>query len=289
MEKTYSQCPSCNSAKKELFAQESFANKNYQISRCSECKLIYTSYQSDDTNEYYGHSAEAWHKKYDPILKGTIKHDRDINYLEEVSIVSQFASEGRYLDIGCNAGWLLGYLKSQTKLELYGLEPSKLLSQIASERLGIKVFNDYVKDGVLPLQYFDFMSMTDVFEHIPNPNEVLTILKNSIKPNGYLMIKVPNGKFTAMKYKLRHLIAPLLNQKDQFNAKEHLIHFDPTNLKSLLQRHGFQVKKVVVPKPIQTKGSSSISIFGRTLVYNLSKLNLLPSQDILVVAQNKLN
>lgn len=287
MEKLYEHCPGCSQSNKKLFATESFKGKKYEVSQCLECNLLYTSYQSDDTNDYYGHNYEAWQEKYGKILNGQLKHDRDLNYLEEVSLVQQFANDGKYLDIGCNAGWLLGYLKTHTKFELYGLEPSKVLSQIAREQLGIKIFNDYVRENVLPENFFDFMSMTDVFEHIPNPNQVLSILKKSLKPAGHLMIKVPNGEFTRFKFNFQFLAGPLMNNSDHFNAKEHLIHFDLKNLKLLLERNGFEVKKVVVPKPVQTRGSSKISILGRSIVYGLSRLNLFPAQDLLVVAQKK--
>lgn len=288
MEKIYEHCPSCAKTEKKLVAAETFKGQKYEISRCLNCDLVYTTYQSDDSNEYYGHSYEAWRKKYADIVDGKIKHDRDLNYLEEVSIIKELTkNHGRFLDVGCNAGWLLGYLQKHTNLELYGLEPSKLLSQIAQERLNIKIFNDYARPGVLPENFFDCISMTDVFEHIPNPNDVLSVLNTALRPCGHILIKVPNGRFTQFKYRLRYLFQPLLNQKDHFNAKEHLIHFDLKNLKLVLEKNDFQAKRVIVPKPIQTRGSSKISEIGRNVVYHLAKMNVLPAQDILIIAQKR--
>lgn len=285
MEKKYD-CLNCGSQNHTVIARESYRGNNYAISHCQSCNLVFTSFQSHDANQgYLGHTRETFFKKYGAIIEGKILHDRDQNYMEEVKLISEFVQSGNYLDVGCNAGWLLGYLKKHTSLNLHGLEPSPMLASICQEVVGAKVFNAYVEPNILPQNHFQFVSMTDVFEHLPNPNQVLSVLSKAIAPNGYLMIKVPNGSFTLLKYRLSQFFPFLVRESDQFNAKEHLGHYTVSLLTEILTKNNFTVKRVHRPLPIQTRGSSQFILTMRALVYRLSQFNIIPAQDILVIAQ----
>ena len=235
------------------------------------------NYDNQDEKKFYS--------KYGSILEGKCLHDRHENYLEEISIVKKYVLQGRYLDVGCNAGWLLQYLKQETSLELYGLEPSKFLAQLAEKRLGIKIINRYIEKDVLESEYFDFISMTDVFEHIPEPHPVLELLHKSLKKGKYLMIKVPNVKFTYLKYRIKKFFPFLIMAKDSFDAKEHMIHYSKESLKRVLKDNGFKVIKEMIPKPVQTRNSPRATLWSRRIIYSLAKAKLFPSQDLLLVAQ----
>ena len=235
------------------------------------------NYDNQDEKKFYS--------KYGSILEGKCLHDRHENYLEEISLVKKYVLQGRYLDVGCNAGWLLQYLKQETSMELYGLEPSKFLAQLAEKRLGINIINRYIEKDVLESEYFDFISMTDVFEHIPEPHPVLELLHKSLKKGKYLMIKVPNVKFTYLKYRIKKFFPFLIMAKDSFDAKEHMIHYSKESLKRVLKDNGFKVIKEMIPKPVQTRNSPRATLWSRRIIYYLAKAKLFPSQDLLLVAQ----
>ncbi len=279
-------CPVCTSVHHVKIAEEIYSEELFEISRCSNCTVLFTSYSSKDYNiNYHTPDESKFNGKYGAILKGNRLHDRHENYLEEVALVCEHFTRGRYLDIGCNAGWLLGYLQKHTALDLYGLEPSHFLADLTAKRLNIKVYNDYVREGVLEKDYFDFISLTDVFEHIPKPHEVLQVARDALKKNGKIMIKVPNGDFSLLKYRLRFLGNLLIRRQDVFDAKEHFIHYNKSALEYVLRNNGFKIVSCIVPKPIQTAGSKKATILMRSLIYRLAKLGMFPPQDILCIAE----
>jgi 2-polyprenyl-3-methyl-5-hydroxy-6-metoxy-1,4-benzoquinol methylase len=282
-----SQCPACNSSRAEIVTKEYLNDDEFQISRCSDCDLTYTSYQSRDHNEGYKADRATFMAKYQDILNRKRLHDRHKNYLEEVGVIKRHVQQGRLLDVGCNAGWLLGYLKENTNLELYGLEPSKTLAEVTKERLGVSVTNNYLIDGVFEENYFNFLTMTDVFEHVANPNTVLQVVHKILKPGGKVLIKVPNGRFTLMKQSIKNirLLDFAIYGEDIWDAKEHLIHYSKPTLEKVLEKNGFKVVEWHTPLPIQTRGSSLITKLGRQVVYWGGQSALIPSQDLMVIAE----
>ncbi len=286
MSEKISACPACKSEDFKKIATEEHQNKHYEISECTGCGLYFTSSQDSDANQgYLNYDEDSFMKKYGAIVRGEILHDRNKNYIEEVKIIKKYLSSGNVLDIGCNAGWLLSYLKKMSNFNLYGLEPSPFLSRFTANRLGIKVYNRYLEPNVLEDNCFDFISMTDVFEHVSNPNNILQLSRRALKDGGHLMIKVPNGAFTFLKYRLGKITPFMLEKKDPFDAKEHLAHYKKKTLLDLIKKNGFRVSEVRVPLPVQMRGSHVRTRLARCAFFNLSRLGLLPPQDLLVIAQ----
>ena len=97
----------------------------------------------------------------------------------------------KILDIGCGSG---NYLAEVEKIgwDVYGIDPSDVAVNVAKGR-GLK--NIYKGDAIkLPFEdnFFDVISIFHVFEHVPNPQEVLNETKRVLKPGGILIIGVPN-------------------------------------------------------------------------------------------------
>jgi SAM-dependent methyltransferase len=281
-----SQCSVCGSREFSNIAQEIYQQKRYLIAKCQSCTALFTSYREGDSNCDYGVFNEGeFKRKYLPILQGKRLHDRESNYLEEVSIINRFISSGRLLDIGCHAGWLLGYLQKKTSLDLYGLEPSLPLAQLAGERLGIKIYQDVVRNGVLEKDWFDFICLTDVLEHLATPNDALQVLADALRTGGKILIKVPTGDFAIWKYRLRKVLPFRITSEEVFDAKEHHVLYNHKSLRRLLIQNGFSIKLLMIPRPVQTAASNKLVRWAREIVYFLARKGIFPSQDILVIAE----
>jgi 2-polyprenyl-3-methyl-5-hydroxy-6-metoxy-1,4-benzoquinol methylase len=279
-------CPACESDAISPAAVEKFDGCFFRIARCRRCGALFTSYRETDRNvDYREFDEEAFNRKYLPILQGTRTHDRHENYLEITAVVKKYLPSGRLLDVGCHGGWLLSYLKSVNLWELYGLEPSPFLARLTSERLGIKVYNEVLGTGVLENGRFDFVTLTDVLEHLMDPRGALRTVRDSLKAGGSVLIKVPNADFIVWKYRLRGLLGFLFESEDIFDAKEHYVLFSRKALKVLLSANGFRILDMRVPKPIQPRGSGRLTRTARAVVYHLARAGILPGQDLLVVAR----
>jgi SAM-dependent methyltransferase len=135
----------------------------------------------------------------------------------------------RWLDIGCGFGELLSaaaeLLPPDARVE--GIEPSLRKRQSAVRR-GLSVSDAGLE--TLPSASFDFVSLINVFSHLPEPADFLCQVARLLKPGGLLILLTGNGGDLA---------------RDQypgpFCLPDHLIFVGEAALISLLERAGFTV------------------------------------------------
>jgi len=126
------------------------------------------------------------------------------------------------LDIGCNTGELLDVLP---KADYVGVDINK--EEIKKLRnKGIKASAlDLNKDRMHFNKKFDYVVALDICEHILDPAGMIREFKKILKPEGQLVISLPND------YHLFNKIRFLFNKnltKDPFSAAGHL-HIFPIN------------------------------------------------------------
>jgi len=111
---------------------------------------------------------------------------------EALSITGRF---GEALDIGCGNGIFSAEAKARTGCALYGVDGSeyalKQAQAIGFEKL--ERINDFNTDA-LPFESgrFDFCLCKDLLEHLLHPEFVLKEAARVLKPQGYLLVHVPN-------------------------------------------------------------------------------------------------
>ena len=139
--------------------------------------------------------------------------------------------QGRFLDIGCGVGKYLHYLK-QLSWDVYGIDVSQ--QAIVGARLsGLQnVRQGEVKTAGFDADFFDVVNFHHVFEHVPDPNEVLQTVHRITKPGGEIIITVPN---------FGSLAAKLFRKKwGGMDVPRHLFHYNRKSLDLLLRRNGFE-------------------------------------------------
>ncbi|MCH1625065.1 bifunctional glycosyltransferase family 2 protein/class I SAM-dependent methyltransferase [Ferdinandcohnia quinoae] len=96
------------------------------------------------------------------------------------------------LEIGCACGGTLLKIKSKYKhANLYGIEFNESASLIASQFADVKA-QDAEKEMDYPTDYFDYIILADVLEHLYNPWQVMKNIRNHLKDNGKVLISIPN-------------------------------------------------------------------------------------------------
>ena len=115
-----------------------------------------------------------------------------INALDALSRIERFARPpGRLLDFGCGWGFFLG-VAQERGWEAYGLEPMPGQAVHARAKFGAAVVADVLCEDTFPAGTFDVVTAFQVFEHVPNPADVLKKLKPALRPGGVILIEVPN-------------------------------------------------------------------------------------------------
>ncbi len=294
-------CPQCGSKKYRIVAQEEFNGDTLGIQKCTDCGLHIVWPRLEGHNEAYKlFTEESFFKKYGAIARGEKLHDRHNNYLEEVALVKRYSGEkSLVLDVGCNAGWLLGYLKN-AGLQIEGVEPSAVLAKIAANRTNAVIHNSYLHEILNRDAVFDCITATDVIEHVPpeNINQFIVSIQKLLKVGGIVIIKTPNVRFTYFKHLITSRIPKairkhLLKSLEVWDAKEHVIQWDAHALAVMFKKHGLEPVAVFVPRPVETANSPFIPKLLRKMIFQLSKFiqnnQSIPwfAQDICLVARRR--
>ena len=152
-------------------------------------------------------------------------------------------------DVGCGNGIFSGYLKEIRSIELYGFDASEYALDCALKNKFDKVFLN--KDfSTEPLRvednYFDFILVKDVLEHLICPEFLIKEIVRALKPNGLLLLHVPND-FNLWK-RIQFVFSNNIDTYGYFpGAKEwnqpHIRFFTYKGIKELLLLHNFEVVK----------------------------------------------
>ncbi|MFN3344655.1 MAG: class I SAM-dependent methyltransferase [Chloroherpetonaceae bacterium] len=150
---------------------------------------------------------------------------------------AKFQRGERYkaLDIGCATGDFSCELKrhaKDVKLDLYGIEISEKAVRFAQEEHDL-----YAKQGeLLTVDFgveFDLITMWHVLEHVLRLNETLEKLYRILKPNGLLVVAMPNPDSWDARHYGKYW--------NGFDAPRHLYHFTPKVFSQLLLKHHFKL------------------------------------------------
>ncbi|MBM3253395.1 MAG: class I SAM-dependent methyltransferase [Candidatus Omnitrophica bacterium] len=239
-------CPLCGTNQyKEIYKERGALG----IVSCLSCGLIYINPQLKTPETVYWGDADKYFKEARLIFEGKARHHRDTNYLDDLRMIYRYKPYGNFLDVGTNMGFFLRNAKGW-EWNLYGVEPSPSLSEMARKYFNLNVKTAFLEDAGFEGEFFDAVAMTDVFEHIPQPTKLLNEIRRILKSDGVLFIKVPNGLFNLFKFYIAKMTGRL-KKYDIFDSYEHVIHYSDRTLHRILEKCGFAVIRTYIGKPIQ--------------------------------------
>ena len=166
----------------------------------------------ENTEEFY---KTEYRKSYKGVHQPKPKHVyRAGNVaLQRFSRLSKLLSHGaRCLDAGSSSGEFV-YLLRKRGFDAHGVEANLPYAEYSQKELGISVcispFSEYQTD-----ERFDLITMFHVLEHLENPVCDLSSLAGFLKPDGKLVIEVPNILYPDMSFTHKwhpgHLLRPKL-------------------------------------------------------------------------------
>jgi len=94
------------------------------------------------------------------------------------------------LEIGCAEGYQLKVFR-QRGWRVQGIEPAETPAKFVRERLGLPVSVGTLETTQLSPESFDLVLMFHVLEHLPEPRTALSLVHNSLRPKGRLLIVTP--------------------------------------------------------------------------------------------------
>lgn len=153
----------------------------------------------------------------------------------KLQLINSLSEKGKILDIGAGVGDFLLTTKNDG-WKIIGIEPSDKAKTIAINK-GVSFVNDLseIEDHSL-----DIITMWHVLEHVPNLEHQIAELKRMIKPNGTIIIAVPNFNSFDANYYGKYWAA--------FDVPIHLWHFSKTAIQKLFAQHNLELTKVLPMK-----------------------------------------
>ncbi|WP_431133044.1 class I SAM-dependent methyltransferase [Psychroserpens mesophilus] len=185
-------------------------------------------YQSEDYISHTDAKRNWFEKVYHAVKNIALKR--------KLKLINSLASdEKKLLDVGCGTGDFLKIAK-ENHWDISGVEPNVNARKIANQKTNHSVF-DIEQLLKFRKHSFDVITLWHVLEHLPKLENHIAVLESLLKPNGRLIIAVPNYKSYDAKFYKSYWAA--------FDVPRHLWHFSQNAISKLMQQNGMEVLKTV--------------------------------------------
>ncbi|PHS52856.1 MAG: methyltransferase [Lutibacter sp.] len=231
------------SKKKECYltcVDYTVSNKKFDLLFNEKLDMLETFPQPKikDLSSYYNSATYISHtdsnksftdKLYQIVKKYTLN--------KKVRLINSFKTPSKYLlDIGCGTGDFLLNCKING-WNVKGVEPSNIAKGYAESKLGNNnksmIYSDLLE---INSTKFDVITMWHVLEHVPNLESYISKLKLLLKPNGVLVVAVPNFKSYDANYYKEFWAA--------YDVPRHLWHFSKKSIQLLFSDVEMNVVKI---------------------------------------------
>lgn len=255
-------CPACGSeALIPLFTSRDYflTNEEFSVVECRDCTLRFTNPRPgfSEILKYYDSSEYISHDTSEKNLMTRIYTvARNHMLKKKYSIVRSYSQGSKLLDVGCGSGEFLNYCKRKG-VSSYGVELNEKPRKFARESFGIDI-RERLADFSETEYKFDCITLWHVLEHIHNLKETMIMLKARLKPDGILIIALPNfSSWDAVHYKTFWAA---------YDLPRHLYHFNEISFRKFAVSERLNVLKIK-PQKLDSFYISLISekyLHGRT-------------------------
>lgn len=220
----------------------SVSGEEFQLLHDKEIDMLETYPQPaiDKLSDYYKSDDYISHTDTKRNLMEYIYHlVRYISLKRKLKLINSFDSQSKnLLDIGCGTGDFLEVALTDN-WNITGIEPNRKAREIANSKTNNSVFNIEQLEN-LETKSFDVITLWHVLEHLPNLEMHITLLKSLLKPDGTIVVAVPNFKsYDANYYK---------NFWAAYDVPRHLWHFSKKSISELFKKVNIKLVKVLPMK-----------------------------------------
>jgi SAM-dependent methyltransferase len=225
----YLPCPACAEPTDH---RHLFSKNECDILQCTACGLARAEASNFNPNRYYTSDyfsgvhpdGYADYRSAEPTLRREFAHS--------VKFIRKYRPAGRLLEIGCAYGFFLE--EARLYYDVAGVEIAEDAAAFCRQR-GLHVLSGVTNENNLSrLGPMDVIVLLDVIEHLPNPQETLTLCRRHLNPGG--IIAITTGDFASLYARLSgphwRLMTP----------PQHLWYFTPESIRQLSRSLGLKLE-----------------------------------------------
>jgi 2-polyprenyl-3-methyl-5-hydroxy-6-metoxy-1,4-benzoquinol methylase len=213
----------------------------FSFVRCCRCGHVFQNPQPEPVHlidrydqEYADYEVENSANFLDLMLRG----------LADVSFFDRFQRSGieqSLLDVGCATGALLQYARGRG-LRVQGVEVCRPAAEYGIATRGVPIAIGSLPEVVLPgddprdgidsrLSRFGAIHASHVIEHVANPRQFLSDIRERLLPGGFLVVVTPNTS---------GMQSRIFGSEWRSAIADHVHLFSARNLRRLLRETGFR-------------------------------------------------
>ena len=237
------ECPICEGKDFSAYRKSKdfmVTNETFCIVNCKNCGFKFTNPRPDENDlmKYYESPQYISHKnKSNSLINFVYKNVRKITVQQKAKLVGKLTNKGAILDYGCGTGEFLKACQDQG-WQICGVEPAPAAAEQAARLTQTEIFGSIFDIG--NEKSHDAITLWHVLEHVPQLDETFIRIKQLLKPNGKIVIALPN------------YTSPDAQMYEEFWAgydlPRHLYHFDKNTVSALLSKHRFELEKIIPQK-----------------------------------------
>ena len=203
-------CNLCGSNHVAVLSLRSRSGAPLRTVICKNCGLVWSDPFPHDPRQFYEDDYRLEYKNtYAPKPKHILRAGR-VAVDRHQKIKHLLHKPQTMLDVGTGGGEFAYLLKSLGH-DLHGIEPNKGYGEYSAAEYGLNLQIGFIQDAQLEENSFDIITIWHVLEHTADPFSVLTKLRSLLKPDGILVVEVPNIEATCQSPKSTFHEAHLYN------------------------------------------------------------------------------
>lgn len=211
---------------------------------CLRCGLAWSDPRPHDARAFYEDEYRVAYKQtFEPRPKHVLRAGR-VAIDRARKIASLLHRPLEILDIGSGGGEF-AYLMKTLGHTVTGVEPNRGYAQYSEREYGLAVQRGFVGDVALADGAYDLITVWHVLEHTESPRDVLAQLRRALRPEGRLVVEVPNLEATCQ------------SPSSSFH-EAHLFTFNPATLEAMGRRAGFALASLALSED----GGNLTAVFG---------------------------
>lgn len=210
------------------------SQENFKLVADKELDMLVTIPKPENLDAYYPQETYRSHQDHKTTMIDKIYHlVKHYSLKKKVDLINTYAQDNKsLLDIGTGTGAFL--LTAQSKgWTVTGVEPNEHARTKALQK------NLTISDSItnLATKRFDVITLWHVLEHLPDLGEALSQIYALLRPNGTLLIAVPNFKSHDAQYYGKYWAA--------YDTPRHLWHFSQKAIHKIFNNEGMYVCKTI--------------------------------------------